>query len=236
MMIRVLLAALVAGVLAGGFATAAQQVRVVPLILAAETYESGDAGHSHDAAAGAAAQSRENAEESWAPADGIERTLYTTGANALVGVAFSLILTAGILLSRQAIGLSSGLVWGAAGFVAFVLAPNFGLPPELPGMAAADLPARQGWWAATVALTAAGLWIFAFRRGIGWMAAGVALVLAMHVVGAPQPEAHESAVPANLAAEFAVATIVTSAAFWVVLGGLLGYALNRAMSAEAATG
>jgi cobalt transporter subunit CbtA len=235
MMIRVLLAALVAGVLAGGFATAAQQVRVVPLILAAETYETGEASHGHDEAAATVAQSQDAAEP-WAPADGIERTLFTAGANLLVGVAFSLILTAGILLSRQAVGLSSGIAWGAAGFVAFVLAPNFGLPPELPGMAAADLPARQGWWAATVVLTAAGLWIFAFRRGIGWMALGVALVLAMHIVGAPQPAAHETGVPANLAAEFAVATIVTSAAFWVVLGGLLGYALNRAMSAEAATG
>jgi len=230
MLIRIVLAALVAGVLAGGFATAAQNVRVIPLILQAETYETGEAGQGHDQTGNAAAH--EAAAEPWAPADGIERTLSTLAANVLVGVAFSLILTSGILLSRQAIGLSSGIVWGACGFIAFVLAPNFGLPPELPGMAAADLPARQTWWAATVALTAAGLWIFAFQRGIAWMALGLALILAMHVFGAPQPEAHASAVPANLAAEFAVATIVTSAAFWVILGGLLGFSLQKALRTE----
>ena len=41
MLTRVILAALVAGLLAGVFATAAQSVRVIPLILQAEAYEEG---------------------------------------------------------------------------------------------------------------------------------------------------------------------------------------------------
>ncbi len=240
MMMRVLLAAMVAGVLAGGFATAAQKLRVVPLILKAEAYEAAPVGHdhtrgagnSHEAAGETAIAAADAAEEAWKPEDGLERTLYTLAANIVAGVAFSLILTSGILLARQPIGVAGGMVWGACGFIAFVLAPNFGLAPELPGMAAADLEARQLWWTATVALTSAGLWIFAFKRGIGWMALGLAAVLAMHVIGAPQPPTHESSVPANLAAEFAVATIVTSAAFWLVLGALLGFGLSKAFRRE----
>jgi predicted cobalt transporter CbtA len=36
-----------------------------------------------------------------------------------------------------------GLLWGLGGFAALHLAPAVGLPPELPGMASADLAARQ---------------------------------------------------------------------------------------------
>lgn len=220
MLTRVVLAALVAGLLAGAFATAAQSVRVIPLILQAETYENAvphaDAGHSEH-------------EEAWAPQDGWQRTFFTLLSNLVVGVAFSLILTAAILLLNQPMSLQHGLAWGAAGFAVFVLAPNFGLPPELPGMAAGDLVARQIWWFATVALTAGGLLIFAFRRSIVWMLAGVALVVAPHVYGAPQPASHDSPVPANLAAEFVIATVVTSALFWLVLGALLGQLLSRAI-------
>ena len=48
MLSRIVLAALVAGLLAGAFATAAQTVRVIPLILAAEAYEDKDT-HSEEA-------------------------------------------------------------------------------------------------------------------------------------------------------------------------------------------
>lgn len=227
MLTRVVLAALVAGLLAGAFATAAQSVRVIPLILQAETYENA-APHAHEG------HSEEG--QAWAPRDGWQRTVFTLLSNLVVGVAFSLILTAAILLLDRPMSLQQGLAWGAGGFAAFVLAPNLGLPPELPGMPAGDLVARQIWWFATVAATAGGLLIFAFRRSIVWMLAGVALVVAPHVYGAPQPPSHETAVPAGLAADFAVATIVTSALFWLVLGGLLGHFLSRAIAAETAAG
>jgi len=227
MLSRIVLAALVAGLLAGAFATAAQTVRVIPLILAAEAYEDKDT-HSEEAHA-------EHA-EAWAPRDGWERTFFTFVSNLVVGVAFSLLLTAAIMLLNQPVSMATGLLWGAGGFAVFVLAPNFGLPPELPGMAAGDLVARQVWWFATVAMTAAGLLIFAFRRSFAWMLAGLALIVAPHVYGAPRPVSHDSAVPAGLAADFVMATIVTSALFWLVLGGLLGHFLSRAIRAEEASG
>ncbi|MGI9401119.1 MAG: CbtA family protein [Rhizobiaceae bacterium] len=235
MLIRILLAAIFAGVIAGAFASAAQSYRVIPLILQAETYETGghshgseghshaDAGHAHGDGGAEAAEEA----EAWGPADGFERTFFTVLSNLIAGVAFSMILTAGILFAREKISFKSGLVWGVCGFAVFVLAPNLGLPPELPGMVAGDLQARQFWWVATVICTAGGLWLFAFKSGIGWMAAGLVLIVAPHVYGAPHPDTIESAVPANLAAEFATATMVTSALFWLVLGGSLGWLLAR---------
>lgn len=223
MFARAILAALVAGLLAGVFATAAQSVRVIPLIIEAETYEKADThtGTGEPEHGGA-----------WAPTHGGQRTFFTLLSNLVTGVAFSLILTAAILLFDQSMSLRRGLAWGAGGFAAFVLAPNFGLPPELPGMAAGDLAARQIWWFITVALTGGGLLIFAFRRSFVWMLAGLVLVVAPHVYGAPRPSSSESSVPAGLAAEFAIATVVTSALFWLVLGGLLGYFLSRAIKAS----
>lgn len=236
MLVRVLLAAILAGVVAGVFATGAQALRVTPLIQQAETYEAGEAAVHGDAAAG---HSHDHglADEggSWAPADGFERHFYTMLSNIVVAVGFSLVVTAAVLVAGQGIGLVSGLVWGIGGFVIFVLAPNLGLPPELPGMPAGDLEARQTWWLATVVATAVGLGVIAWKRNPFWSAAGLIVIALPHLYGAPAPVAPETAVPANLAAEFVIATIVTAFAFWLFLGGLLGFLLERAMRVENTT-
>ena len=239
MLTRILMAAIFAGMAAGVFATAVQSWRVVPLILEAERYENaGETGAGHTHSHGETAESRTamaEPQDPWAPEDGAERTLYTALANIVVGVAYSLLLTAAILALNQSITPVTGLLWGAAGFAVFVLAPNFGLPPELPGMPAGDLVQRQLWWLVTVLCTAGGLYLFAFRRTLPLMLLGVALIVAPHVWGAPQPIEHESAVPANLAAEFVISTIVASALFWLFLGGVLGYLFQRASRQESAS-
>ncbi len=243
MLARVLLAAIFAGVIAGVFATAVQSYRVLPLIIEAERYEGDEAGggHSHDTQAQTDVSRTDvtpvqgevtKDEEPWAPSDGGERLFYTGLANAIVGVAFALLLAAAILALNQPMSWRAGLVWGAAGFVTFVLAPNFGLPPELPGMQAGDLQARQIWWFATVALTAGALYLFAFRQGWLWIALGVGMMVAPHLYGAPQPLSHESSVPANLAADFVMATLVSSLLFWLFLGAALGYCFEKAMKRE----
>lgn len=259
MLVRVLLAALLAGVLAGAFATAAQSVRVIPLIIEAEKYEGedhhasepppkvapvvkqeSDHAHSdghHNNVDGhhdniEAVERDHHSGDAWAPEDGVERLFYTFVSNVVAGVAFALILTAAILVSRQQITLQSGLVWGAAGFVSFVLAPNLGLTPELPGMPAADLHDRQIWWLATVLCTAGGIALMVFSKRIPLMVMGAVLIALPHIYGAPLPKIHETAVPAMLAVEFAVATIVTSGLFWLVLGGVLGKFLQRALIAD----
>ena len=220
MLTRVILAALVAGLFAGVFATAAQSVSVIPLIHQAETYEK-VAPHAEPAD-----MTRDG---EWAPEEGEQRIFFTLLSNLVTGVAFALLLTAAILFLDQPVSLRHGVVWGAGGFAVFVLAPNFGLPPELPGMASGDLLARQLWWIATVSATAGGLLMFTFKETIAWMVAGVMLVVARHVYGAPRGPAGQSAVPAELAAEFAIATIVTSALFWLFLGAVLGRLLSRAI-------
>ncbi len=237
MMGRALLAAILAGVAAGLLLTVVQMWRVTPLILEAETYETGAApDHAGWTLPGggrlilAHAGHDEEGHEAWAPADGIERTAYTALANILTGTAYSLILLAGMMASGRPVTAATGLVWGGLGFLVFQLAPAAGLAPELPGMPAADLFARQVWWWATVAATAGGIACIALARPVAVKALGAVLIALPHIVGAPHPESHASDVPAGLAASFAANSLAASALFWIVLGGLLGWAVARQMS------
>ncbi len=214
---NVVFVAALAGLLAGLVLTAMQVYATVPLILQAETFESAGGGHHGDAAA-----SEEAGEEAWAPADGIERNLYTALAAIVTGIGFGLLLVAASEFAGGIAGWRQGLVWGFAGFAVFTLAPGLGLPPELPAMPAADLVARQVWWIATVAVTAAGLALIAFRASALWTVVGVALIVAPHLVGAPQPVSHESPVPADLHHRFVVVVTVTNLVFWLVLGAAVG--------------
>lgn len=217
--------AAIAGLFAGIAMTGLQTFFTVPLILEAETYEAGASaahGHEHEAAS-----EHHHGEEAWAPADGAERTIYTALANIVTGVGFGLLL---VVVSELAGGIGSwrqGLVWGFAGFAVFTLAPGLGLPPELPGMPAADLLARQMWWIATVCATAGGLALIAFGRQPLLAVLGVVLIVAPHLVGAPQPATHDTAVPAELHHSFVVAATLTNLVFWVLLGAAVGVFRTR---------
>jgi cobalt transporter subunit CbtA len=149
----------------------------------------------------------------------------------LVGVGFGLLLSGAFAL-RQGLGggridARSGVLWGLGGFAAFALAPAFGLPPELPGSLAGDLAARQAWWLATAAATAAGLALIAFAPRPAWKLAGAAALALPHVVGAPAPAHLGGAAPPELAASFAAASLVAAALFWIVLGGVGGWLYAR---------
>ena len=230
---RIFFAAVLAGLAAGLAMSALQQWKVAPLILAAETYENaapageahthpeGTAPHSHDATA---APAHEHDDDAWAPQDGAERTFYTVLANVLGCMGFALLLAAVSVLAGLPITAANGVIWGIGGFVAFQLAPALGLAPELPGMPAADLVARQVWWLGTAVATGLGLLAFAKLRN--WTGIGIAAVLLLvpHIVGAPQFSGdHASAVPAHLATEFAAAALAAGALFWLTVGPLLGY-------------
>ena len=231
MIIRVFFVAILAGIVAGIFYTGAQAVKVAPIIIEAEAYEQGDEtleNHSHSTAA-EGQTAHEHNKKAWAPQDGFERIFYSLISNILVGVAYSLLLAAAILLSKMPISPKTGIAWGAAGFVVFVLAPGLGLPPEVPGTVAASLADRQVWWLATVVMTAGGLALFAFKTQWYMLALGLVMILAPHIYGAPEPVHHASLAPANLAVEFVVAAIVTSGLFWLVLGGVLGWCLPKAL-------
>ena len=215
---NVVFVAALAGLLAGLVLTAMQIYATVPLILQAETFEGAGGDHHGEAAVSEA----EDGVEAWAPADGMERNLYTALAAIVTGVGFGLLLVAASEFAGGIAGWRQGLVWGFAGFAVFTLAPGLGLPPELPAMPAADLVARQIWWIATVAATAAGLALIAFRASAVWAVVGVALIVAPHLIGAPQPVSHESPGPADLHHRFVVVVTVTNLVFWLVLGAAVG--------------
>ncbi|MGH6928018.1 MAG: CbtA family protein [Dongiaceae bacterium] len=221
---QIVFAAAVAGLLGGLLITAMQYVSVIPLILEAETFETA-AAHDHDA--GQATTGAAVAEaEAWAPADGLERGLYTVAANVLMAIGFALVLAAGFALTGHA-GWRTGLYWGMAGFAAFMLAPAIGLPPEVPGAEAAPLVGRQIWWLGTIAATAGGLALIFLTRSWQWIAVGAALIVLPHLIGAPQPEHHGGLAPDSLAREFVVAVLVTGFLFWLALGALSGFFYKR---------
>ncbi len=226
----ILLSALLAGIVAGLALTGLQTLKVYPLIFAAEVFENGGqtaAEHSH-AQAGKEAAANHHADEAepWAPADGAERLLYSLLANVLLGVALGLVLAAMFALRRVG-DWRQGVIWGLAGFVAVHLAPSFGLPPELPGMPAGDLLARQTWWFATALLTAGGIALIFLSNALTWRVAGVALIVLPQIYGAPHPATLESGVPANLAADFATASLATNLVFWTILGILTAMTMAR---------
>jgi cobalt transporter subunit CbtA len=217
---RILFTALIAGFVAGLFSAGLQQLKITPLIDRAEIYE----------AAGAAAHGHDESTAEWEPRAGFERIGLTVLADVLTGIGFALLLTGAIALASLAgypIDARRGLLWGAAGFAAFVLAPALGLPPSVPGMAAADLAQRQEWWVGTALATALGIGLIVFGRELPYRLVGVALVLLPQAIGAPAPPEGGSAVPPQLAAEFAVLTIAAAGMFWMVLGSLAGWLYAR---------
>lgn len=237
MLMRYLLATIVAGLLAGILLTPVMYMRVVPLILHAETFE-GEGGHDHSHAAseaGAAIEphSHEAAtEEEAGPELPFGRLGNTLLMNLLVGAGFALVTGAAALLLGRRITVQNGLYWGAAGFFIFVLAPQFGLAPELPAMPAADLAERQAWWIVTVLLAAVAVYLIVIRGEIWAKIIGLVLVAAPHLYGAPQPDDLASNVPAVLASEYAVASLLTNMFFWAVLGLALGWCIQKFAAEE----
>jgi cobalt transporter subunit CbtA len=143
-----------------------------------------------------------------------------------------LLLSAVSLLSGLPITSGNALLWGLCGFFAASLAPAAGLAPELPGMPAADLTARQLWWTFTVAATGLAILLLARKRSWPWLLAALALIALPHVVGAPQPASEESSVPAALAANFVGTSLAVSALFWAMLGLALGWLLPKTTPLE----
>jgi cobalt transporter subunit CbtA len=213
------------GLLAALLLTLLQSFWVAPLILQAETFENAPAATEvHEHAAGAAAHSHDA--EAWEPEDGWQRVLSTTGGNLVVAVGFALML-AGLYTLRAPTRTAQGLLWGLAGYATFVLAPTLGLPPELPGTAAADLAQRQIWWIGTAASTAAGIALIVFGRNWLLKILGVAILAVPHVMGAPQPEVHSMLAPEALEVQFKIASHLTNVAFWLALGLISAWLFRR---------
>lgn len=227
---RVILAALLAGIAAGLIMGVIQHFRLTPLILEAETYEAAGvaaADHTHGDETATEGHDHGHGEVVWSPADGWQRSLATTVTAAMTGAAFAAVLAGISLLTSLRINSQNGVLWGLCGFLAVTLAPAIGLPPELPGMPAGELLARQVWWVGTIAATGIGILLIAIRPGRWAVALAIVLIALPHVIGPPPPVHSATAVPADLAARFAANAIAANAVFWMLIGQFLALALNR---------
>ena len=232
-----------AGLLAAIVLTVLQSLWVTPLILQAEGYETHAPQraqeHAHEHAADSAAHDHaptttaehHHDTQAWSPADGWQRSLATGLSNLLVAVGFALML-AGLFTLRAPQHSWQGLFWGLAGFATFSLAPAAGLPPELPGTAAAELGLRQWWWIAIVSATAVGLGLLAFGTHWSLRIGGVLLLAIPHLFGAPQPEVHASLAPAAMGEAFIRAALLSNALFWMALGLAAAWLFRRSAVAS----
>ena len=231
--------ALLSGSLSGGILFALRQWTVVPLIFAAEVYEEKartsqtaepQSGTVHESADRKLKDQKEisNGEgEGWQPSSPFERNTLTALSTMLLGIGFSSLLFGCAALTGVPLDLKRGGLWGIAGFACFVLAPAIGLPPEPPGAVAATLQERQIWWVATVLATAIGLWLLVgLKRKLQLRIGGGVMILLPHLIGAPIA-AGESVVPLPLIHQFRVASILTSAIFWLLVGFIGGWLYSR---------
>jgi cobalt transporter subunit CbtA len=233
---QIVLYALLIGAATGLLLTAVQFWQVFPIIQSAEHFEDelaslhAHSGHGHEH--GAHDHDHEHG-------DGVQRTGLTLLSNMMIGAGFAMLMLSVMVASRRnqaAAGFHwrHGLIWGAAGYAVFFLAPALGQPPEIPGAAGASLEARQLWWLFTVVCTAAGLAGVAFLRS-PWRWAALGLVAVPHLVGAPEaPTAMFAEYPPAMAAELEVltrqffsATAIANAIQWLVLGLASAWAVRR---------
>lgn len=220
---KILTSALFAGCAAGLVFALLHFAFVQPLMLHAELYEFGDLVHFGPV-------SQASAEDLLASGFDFKRDGLTVIFSVLVYVGFGLLLAAGMAVAEEqgaVLDAKRGALWGAAGFVAVHLAPAFGLPPELPSAAAADITARQVWWFSTVAATGGALWLLSFAKGNAAVFVAIVLLLAPHVIGAPHPDYYNGAQPPEMAGLYVARTLGVNLAGWVVLGAICALLWKR---------
>lgn len=219
MLKHMLTGALIAGAVAGLMSAALQFAFVIPLLLEGELYETGARVHF-------GMQSPQSPAGTPALGWDLARHLGTVGFDVIAFVSYGLVITGLMALAAgmgHKVDARKGAVWGLAGFVALMLAPSFGMAPELPGTITAELIPRQIWWASTVLATGLALWLFAFGKGWGMLLLGGVLLHAPQIIGAPHLDLYYGVAAPELASEFAARSLGVGAIGWVVLGSLAGH-------------
>lgn len=205
MFLRILLTTLIAGLIGGAAVSALQAIGATPLILEAETFEAGARLGEH----------------------GWERVGFTLLANMLMAAGFAALLAAAFTVGGRRVSITGSVGWGLAGFAAFGFIPSLGLPPELPGMVAADIAARQLWWWSSATANCIGLALLAFAPRWGWKVLGGVAIVAPFVIGAPHAVTGAGAVPPELAARFVTVSLGTGLAFWLILAASAAWSFAR---------
>ncbi len=209
---NMLSSALFAGFAAGLIAAVLQIYFLVPVLLEAELYETGQLTHFGGEGF---VPNTIPLEHDWA------RNGMTMLSTIAIYIGFAMLVVAGIAYADSrgiAPQVKTGLLWGLAGFAAIQLLPSLGLPPELPGMIAAEVTARQIWWAGTVICTLVAIGSFAFTNDWRFWVGGVLILMLPHLIGAPHPEVFGGTVPPELAAQFVGLSLGVGAISWAILG------------------
>jgi len=221
---RLIVIAVASGTFAGLVWFGLQYLAVVPLIQAAEKYET--------AAQAATRGDSHQHHEGWHPASGLQRNSFTALATVLTSIGFASILFGLLSLAGRRLDARRGSLWGLAAFACVSLAPALGLPPQPPGVAVADLGDRQLWWLATVLATAMGLYLIVGQsRSWALKLGGIVCLVLPHAVGAPVA-AGENVVPASLMHHFVVASLATTGLFWLTLGFVGGFIYSHRNAAS----
>lgn len=219
---RIIVSGLFSGALGGIIAGFLQWYFVQPVLLHSELYEAGILTHF----VGTSNSAHPDLEYIQPIRDGLSLIF-----SMLIYTGYALILIAAMLLREQKsetnITFHQGIIWGVSGFFVVHLAPAISLPPEVPGVATAELQLRQIWWFATTLLTAGGLWIIAFTKKGSRFIIGAALILAPHIIGAPEPDIFTGPAPTEIGALFASRALGIGLISWAMLGGLSAFFLKK---------
>lgn len=231
MFARLAACGLAGGIVGGCLVAGIQAVTTTPLILHAEMFEVKEVA---DAASIILAHAGHATDAGGSEGYDMTRLYMTSVMTVACAVGFAWILLAAMYLKNTVITARSILPWAVGAFIATGLAPALGLAPELPGSAAADLGDRQLWWAATAVVSALGISLIAFTRNPLLIVVALALIVAPHVIGVPLPPEPESRVPAEVAAEFASASLVVQFLAWTIPGAIAGWFAQRFLKQDEA--
>lgn len=225
MLHKILIAALLAGTIAGLLYTGIQRVQLIPLIEEAELLEHrSDTTHTEE---NPILDSVPHQHDHKHPESTSKRTLKTLLSNILAGIGFALVVVSAITFTGHK-GWYKGLLWGIAGYFVFFVAPSIGLQPKVPGTAAADLQLQQLWWLATVLASASGLAFMIFAQKAVYKGIGLVFLISPHIVGAPIPEQSTPNAVEQLSQHFVAAAAIANGLFWIILGCVSGILVERA--------
>jgi hypothetical protein len=235
-----LLAGLIGGVLAFGFAS----VYGEPPVEAAIAIEEQGGVHEHGTA------SEEATEEPAPVSRGVQSTLGLAIATCLFGTALGGLVALAFAFAYGRIGRFGPRVTAftvaAVGFVAVVLVPYVTYPPNPPAVGHAEtIGARTAAYFGIMAISVVLAIVAVYVARAGWLVAvgaGLVYVVAVSAAGALLPAFDEvpDGFPAQTLWDFRLASLGTQVVLWatiaVAFAALLQRATNRATAVGAATG
>jgi predicted cobalt transporter CbtA len=239
-----LLAGLLGGVIAFGFASVFGE----PPVEAAIAIEEQGGGHDHGTAEDADTAHAE--EEPAEVSRGVQRTIGLAIATCAFGTALGGLVALAFAFAYGRLGplgpRATAFTVTAVGFVAVVLVPYVTYPPNPPAVGHAEtISDRTAAYFAMMAISVV-LAVVAVRLArAGWLAAvgaGLAYVVAVSVAGALLPSFHEvpEDFPAQTLWDFRLASLGTQLVLWATIGlafvALLQRSTNRATAVGAAAG